>query len=92
MQTNELRGLLTEYGEVFGKGRVPLARGIAGALDRLSVRLPRVVIDSLHEHWLQASELDRQIGRIEMRLKSLLKGKRAAEALLNATYCMNKIE
>jgi transposase len=73
MQINELRGLLTEYGEVFGKGRAPLTRGIADALERLGTRLPQVVIDSLREQWQRVGTLDEQVEQIETRLKILLK-------------------
>lgn len=72
MQINELRGLLTEYGEVFAKGRAPLARGIADALDRLEGRLPRVVIDSLLEQWQRVGTIDKEVKQIETRLKGLL--------------------
>jgi len=47
MQINSLRGLLTEYGEVMGVGRAALDRTIAGVLDKLSERLPVIVIDTL---------------------------------------------
>ena len=82
MQINELRGLLTEYGEVFAKGRVSMIRGIADALDRLATRLPRVVIESLREQWQNVSELDNQVARIEMRLRALLKEDRNAQRIL----------
>src|SRR5471032_3125821 len=35
-QTNSLRGLLTEYGEVMGKGRTALDKAVAGVLERLA--------------------------------------------------------
>lgn len=82
MQINELRGLLTEYGEVFGKGRAPLARRIADALERLGVRLPQMVIDSLHELWQRIGKLDEQVDQIETRLKSLFKADRSAQRLM----------
>ena len=73
MQINELRGLLTEYGEVFGRGRAALARDIAAALERLGARLPQVVIDTLLAQWQRVGQLDAQVGEIEARLKSLYK-------------------
>lgn len=82
MQINELRGLLTEYGEVFAKGRAPLARGIADALERLGIRLPQVVIDSLLEQWQRVGQLDEQVAQIETRLKSLLKADKCAQRIL----------
>jgi len=82
MQINELRGLLTEYGEVFAQGRASLTRGMANALDRLATRLPRVVIDSLCEQWQNVSKLDKQVKQIELRLKALLKEDRNAQRIL----------
>ena len=82
MQINELRGLLTEYGEVFAKGRAPLVRGIADALERLGTRLPQVVIDSLLEQWQRVGQLDEQVAQIETRLKSLLKQDKSAQRLI----------
>lgn len=82
MQINELRGLLTEYGEVFAKGRASLNRGIGNALDRLTTRLPQVVIDTLCEQWKNVSEIDKQIERIEARLKALLKEDGNAQRIL----------
>lgn len=81
MQINELRGLLTEYGEVFGQGRAPLARGIADALERLASRLPQVVIDSLLEQWHRVGTLDEQVAQIETRLKAMLKQDLAAQRI-----------
>ncbi|MGJ7512682.1 IS110 family transposase [Variovorax sp. GT1P44] len=82
MQINELRGLLTEYGEIFAKGRTALSKGIAAALDRLGTRLPQVVTDSLLEQWQRVGELDEQVAQIESRLKSLLKEDASAQRLI----------
>lgn len=82
MQINELRGLLTEYGEVFGQGRAPLARGIADALERLGTRLPQVVVDSLREQWARVAKIDEQVAELETRLKSLLKADKNAQRIL----------
>src|SRR3546814_13039113 len=49
MQTNGLRGLLTEYGEVMGKSRAALDRAMPEVLARLADRLPAVLIDTLRE-------------------------------------------
>jgi transposase len=81
MQINELRGLLTEYGEVFGRGRAPLARGIAAALERLAARLPQVVIDTLLQQWQRVGELDVQVGQIERRLQALYRQDAAAQRI-----------
>lgn len=48
-QSNCLRGLLGEYGEVMGVGRAAMNRAMPDLLLRLELRLPRVLIDSLRE-------------------------------------------
>jgi len=72
-QINGLRGLLTEYGEVMPQGKAGVKKGIAEALQRLSDRLPAMVIDTLREQWARIGMLDEQIGEIERRLKVWLK-------------------
>lgn len=62
MQINSLRGLLTEYGEVMGVGRAALDKSVVGVLERLSGRLPAILIDTLREQWRGLDDLDRQIG------------------------------
>ena len=47
MQSNSLRGLLAEYGEVMGLRRAALNDGIKDALARLAERLPSILIDTL---------------------------------------------
>ncbi|SOE56881.1 Transposase [Caballeronia arationis] len=69
MQINSLRGLLTEYGEVMGVGRAALNRAVAGVLERLSGRLPTILIDALREQWKGLEDMDQQIGQIERRLQ-----------------------
>jgi transposase len=68
-QSNGLRGLLTEYGEVMPQGRAGIKRDIPGALGRLSERLPAIVIDTLREQYARLGELDEQIDQIERRLR-----------------------
>ena len=51
MQTNGLRGLLAEYGEVAGKGRASLAKSLPQLLGRLSERLPAALLDTLRKQW-----------------------------------------
>ena len=50
-QINGLRGLLTEYGEVMPQGRAGIKKDIPGALQRISERLPAVLIDTLREQY-----------------------------------------
>ena len=59
MQINSIRGLLTEYGEVMGKGRSALDKAIAGVLERLAERLPAVLIETLREQWNGLEKLER---------------------------------
>jgi transposase len=51
MQSNGLRGLLAEYGEVMSPGRAKLDKEIPAALGRLAERLPAALIDTLREQW-----------------------------------------
>ena len=67
-QINGLRGLLAEYGEVMPKGRAGIRRGMADALERVSERLPAMVIDTLREQWVRVTRLDEEVGEIERRL------------------------
>jgi transposase len=68
-QSNCLRGLLTEYGEVMPQGRAGVKRDIPGALGRLSDRLPAMVIETLREQYARLGEIDEQISQIERRLR-----------------------
>lgn len=81
MQTNALRGLLTEYGEVMPQGKAGLRKEIAAVLARIEMRLPSIVIEALREQWQRITELDAQIADIERKLKSWLKADKAARAI-----------
>ena len=67
-QINGLRGLLTEYGEVMPRGRAGMRRDMAAALERVSERLPAMVIETLREQWARVAELDAEIDTIERRI------------------------
>jgi len=67
-QVNNLRGLLTEYGEVMPQGRRGMQRDVPDVLGRLQVRLPALLIDTLREQYARLAELDTQIKQIEQRL------------------------
>ena len=67
-QINALRGLLAEYGEVFGLGRKALDTGMKAALERLAERLPSPLIDTLRDHWNELVQLDQRVARIEVSL------------------------
>jgi transposase len=81
MQINSLRGLLTEYGEVMGKSRAALDKGMPGVLEKLVDRLPAVLIDTLCEQWSRLADLDRQILDIERRLQDWMRLDVACKAI-----------
>lgn len=81
-QINGLRGLLTEYGEVMPRGKVGIKKDIAEALQRLSDRLPSMVIDTLREQWERISTLDKQVTDIERRLALWLKQDTASARII----------
>lgn len=81
MQSNGLRGLLGEYGEVMPVGRAALNRGMKDALGRLAERLPATLIDTLREQWDMLARLDEHIVRIEQRLLTWLRQDRASRTI-----------
>jgi transposase len=81
MQINALRGLLTEYGEVMGKGRVALDKAIPEVLARVAERLPAALIDTLREQWNGLTKLDEQIAGIERRMREWVKENAAVKAI-----------
>lgn len=80
-QMNELRGLLAEYGEVFGTGRKTFDAGIKTALEQLAERLPVPLIDLLRDQWNELARLDERIAGIEAVLRAWLREDRAAKAI-----------
>lgn len=80
-QMNALRGLLAEYGEVFGTGRKAFDSGIKAALERLAERLPTPLIDTLRDQWNELARLDERIARIEASLLAWMRQDRAAKAI-----------
>lgn len=80
-QSNNLRGLLTEYGEVMGKGRTALNAAFPVVLARLVDRLPAVLIDTLRDQWSGLTELDKRISEIERRLGQWMKQDAAVKAI-----------
>jgi transposase len=80
-QINGLRGLLAEYGEVMSQGKAGIRKGIPEVLQRLSDRLPTIVIDTLREQWDRVARLDEQVGEIERRLKQWHKADAASQRI-----------
>lgn len=93
MQSNALRGLLYEFGAVFGKGTKALFSAIEAALEKLIKDIPQFVADSLREQVSRIKQLETDIKAIERRLTQQLRVdadmKRVAEipgvGLLTAT-------
>jgi len=81
MQSNGLRGLLTEYGEVMGKSRAALDKAMPQVLARLCERLPAMLIESLREQYARLAQLDEQIAQIERRLRQWLREEVAVQAI-----------
>jgi transposase len=68
MQTNELRGLLYEFGIVLSEGHQALMKELPAALEKAQQRLPSMLVDSLHEQVRRIGQLQADIGAIELRL------------------------
>ncbi|WP_194726839.1 IS110 family transposase [Noviherbaspirillum malthae] len=81
MQSNGLRGLMMEYGEVMAVGRAALNRAMPDALARLNKRLPAMLIASLRQQWEMLSKLDEQIAHIEQRLLDWMKQDKACKTI-----------
>lgn len=81
MQTNGLRGLLGEYGEVMKRGRAAMNEGMPAALQRLAERVPGLLIDTLREQWNRVAVLNHEIQQIEARLQAWMKQDEACQAI-----------
>ena len=81
MQTNGLRGLLAEYGEVMARGRASLDKTLPDILARVSERLPAFLIETLREQWSGLSKIDEQIDLIERRMRDWVKNDHAVAAI-----------
>ncbi len=81
MQSNGLRGLLTEYGEVMAKSRAKLDKEIPEVLARLAERLPAALIDTLRAQWNGLAKLDEQVAEIERRMREWKKDDKAVKAI-----------
>jgi len=73
MQTNEIRGLLYEFGIVLPEGHQALLKELLGALLQVRARLPSMLLDSLDEQVRRIRQLEADIGSIERRLREQLR-------------------
>ena len=81
MQTNELRGLLYEFGIVLPEGHCALLKELPAALQDAQSRLPAMLIDSLDEQVRRINHLQADIAAIERRLAQQLRDIPACETL-----------
>ena len=79
---NNLRGLLTELGEVMPKGRGGLNRNLASVLERVSARLPEPIVDELRASWSRVHGYDEDIARIEQKLDAFCRSDANGQRLL----------
>jgi len=79
MKVNELRGLLAEFGEVMGRQRAALDKGVPKALERLSARLCAGVIGHLRDQHAELSRFDAKIKGVEASLKAWFKRNKACQ-------------
>jgi transposase len=81
MQTNELRGLLYEFGVVLSEGHRALLKELRAALLEAQSRLPAMLIDSLDEQVRRINDLEVDISMIERRLSQQLRETPACKTL-----------
>ncbi|MDR6203951.1 hypothetical protein QF025_002671 [Paraburkholderia graminis] len=73
IQTNALRDLLHEFGEILPESYRAFSKAFPAALARAAERLPAMLIDSLREQWTRAQDTDREMVVLERRLASLFR-------------------
>ncbi|MGM9489551.1 IS110 family transposase [Ideonella sp. YS5] len=81
MQTNELRGLLYEFGIILPEGHRALLKELPAALVVASERLPSMLVESLQEQVRRIDSMDADIAGIERRLAQQLRETAACKTL-----------
>jgi len=81
MQTNELRGLLYEFGIVLPEGHRALLKELPAALTHAGERLPSMFVQCLQEQVSRIGSLDADIAAIERRLAQQLRETPACKTL-----------
>lgn len=81
MQTNALRALLYEFGEVLPVSPAALAKALPGALANLEGHLPAVLLGSLREQWTRVVSVDKEIVTLERWLTTFLRDTPACQAV-----------
>ena len=82
MQTNQVRGLLYEFGADLPMGRQKGMAKVPEALAKLEQTLPAMVIDSVRSQLNRIEGLDKDIAEIEKKLSSWKKEDTASKRLL----------
>lgn len=81
MQTNEMRGLLYEFGVVLPEGHAALLKALPQALAQAQQRLPAMFIESLDEQVRRIRQIEADIGSIERRLSQLMRESPSCQAV-----------
>jgi len=81
MQTNEIRGLLAEFGIVLPEGHRALLKDLPDALFAAQQRLPATLVESLREQVRRIDALQADIATIERRLTQQLRETPACRTL-----------
>jgi transposase len=82
MQVNQLRGLLYEFGADLPQGRKRGMERIPAELERLTERLPAMVIEALRDQVARIASLDTDIAGIEEKLTLWMRENKAAKMLM----------
>ena len=83
MQTNQLRGLLYEFGADLPPGRQKGMECIPGELHKLEAVLPAMVIETIRSQLKRIEVLHQEIAQIERRLATWKKDDSAAKRLMD---------
>lgn len=81
MQTNELRGILYEFGIVLPEGHRQLLLALPDTLNEAKQRLPALLMDSLDEQVRRIKQIAEDIDRIERRLAQQLRESPSCQAI-----------
>lgn len=81
MQTNELRGVLYEFGIVLPEGHAALLKALPDAMSDAKTRLPAMLVDSLDEQIRRVRQLQADIGLIKRRLSQQMREIPACKAV-----------
>jgi len=81
MQTNELRGLLYEFGIVLPEGHTAFLKELPDAFEQAQRRLPDMLMQSLREQLERVKALQADVGKIERRLAEQLHGTPACQTI-----------